>query len=322
MTQYLENSDLNYNQIETTPSTLLCSCCLHGGASFILADREDVNKLLCAIRNDPNVHIYLRTAFDDVGARTKMYAETTPSQRKRDLDIFREMGSIPEVVRTAQVWTELLSEYIPHPKPICAPYLQESENWINCPNAEKDYYQVGLKELCQKRSEKEMSCAKSSSCEKMLKDEMLSVRAHHLLCMICFVGSIHSQEPLAEDNLYELWHRILNQPDLPILIEEGPGNCCVCPPCYAYNPNSGLCIISSSLRDRKKDLDVCSKLNIIPGQILSAKEIMQRIYRHIKNVNGICFFEERRGFEWRNCKTHMCGTYEKGLTIVTTALAF
>ena len=100
----------------------MCACCLHGGASCTPEDRERVEVLRDRIRKDSNVHIVLKTAFDEAGARTELYGQTRPAQRKRDLDILREMGATPEAVRTAQAWSELLQEYIPDPAPVCVPY--------------------------------------------------------------------------------------------------------------------------------------------------------------------------------------------------------
>ena len=61
---------------------------------------------------------------------------------------------------------------------------------------------------------------------------------------------------------------------------------------------------------------------MVPGDTLPAREILYRIYKNIANVNGICRFEERRGFEWRNCRTHEWGAFERGMRIVADALSF
>lgn len=322
MTRNYESSDLSRNLIDVRPGELLCACCMHGGASCTAEDPEKVACLLKRIRRDSNVHIVLKTAFDEAGARTELYNKTTPAQRKRDLDILREMGATPEAVRTAQAWSELLAEYIPNPGQVCAPHERQTTEWQNCSNAHSGFYEKGLGNLCLVREEREMSCAKESSCERLAKADIFSVRAHHFLCMICFVGGKCPNEPLQEDNLYELWQKILHEPDVPITVIEGPGNCIICPPCYAYNPESKLCFIAGSLRDRKKDLDVFSKLSMLPGDTLPAKDILYRIYKNIQNVDGICLFEERRGYEWRNCRTHCRGTFEKGMQIVADALSF
>lgn len=322
MKRGFESSDLSENRVEARPAELLCACCMHGGAACTAEDADRVACLRKRIREDSNVHVVLKTAFDEAGARTELYDQTTPAQRKRDLDILREMGATPETVRTAQAWSELLAEYIPDPAPICAPYERQTQDWQNCPNAHAGFYEKGLASLCLTRGDCEMACAKKSSCEMLEKADTFSVRAHHFLCMICFVGGKNPDEPLDEDNLYELWQKILREPDVPITVIEGPGDCIICPPCYAYNPESRLCFIAGSLRDRKKDLDVFSKISMVPGDTLPAREILYRIYKNIANVNGICRFEERRGFEWRNCRTHEWGAFERGMRIVADALSF
>ena len=322
MKRAFEASDLSENRVEARPAEFLCACCLHGGAACTQEDIERVARLRDRIRQDSNVHIVMKTAFDEAGARTELYEQTTPAQRKRDLDILREMGATPETVRTAQAWSELLEEYIPDNAQICAPYAHENADWRNCPNAKAGFYQKGLKSLCLTRGECEMACAKKTSCEMLEKAKTFSVRVHHFLCMICFVGGENPGEPLDEDNLYELWQKILREPEVPITMIEGPGDCIICPPCYAFDPESRLCFIAGSLRDRKKDLDVFSKISVVPGETLPAREILYRIYKNIPNVDGLCRFENRRCYEWRNCRTHEWGTFEKGMRIVADALAF
>lgn len=320
MKRDFEASDLAQNNTQARPGVLMCACCAQGGAPNTPEKKGEVQHLLQQIRADSNVHIKLRTAFDDAGARNEWYATLTPQQRKRDLDILHALGAIPEMVRTAQCWSEILEEYLPHPGPICAPYQTESSGWKNCPHAIEDYYAKGLKALCNVRSEKAMACSKAESCKALTQAQAVQVRSHHFLCTICFVGGTYADAPIPEDNLYELWDKIKQNPDLPVTVIEGPGECIICPPCYAFNPDNGLCFYSCSLRDRKKDLDVFAKLGIEPGETLPAREILRRIYITIKNVNGLCRFEERRGFEWRNCRTHPWGTFEKGMAIVAREL--
>jgi len=320
MGKNFEFSDLKENYIEIRPGVLLCAFCKNGGACLTAETDEEVAKVLDAVRIDSNIHIVLKTAFDEAGARTELYEKTTQSQRKRDLDILRGMGATPETVRTFQTWTELLREYIPKSDHICAPHQVETQDWKNCPNAQSDYYETGLKTFCSMRTDEDMVVAKKCSCHKIETAKTLSVRAHHFLCMICFVGGTHSNAPIDEDNLYEVWQRILKDPEIPVTVLEGPGECVICPPCYAFDTDSGLCSIACSLRDRKKDLDVFAKIGMIPGETHSAKEILQRIYKNIKNIEGLCAFEERRGFEWKSCFTHKMGTFERGMAIVAEKL--
>ena len=164
MKRGFESSDFSENRVEARPAELLCACCMHGGAACTAEDADRVACLRKRIREDSNVHVVLKTAFDEAGARTELYDQTTPAQRKRDLDILREMGATPETVRTAQAWSELLAEYIPDPALICAPYERQNQDWQNCPNAHAGFYEKGLASLCLTRGDCEMACAKKSSC--------------------------------------------------------------------------------------------------------------------------------------------------------------
>ena len=301
MKRGFEGSDLSENIIEARPGEFFCACCKNGGAECTAEDPEKVDALLKRIKEDQNVHVVFKTAFDDAGARTELYEKTTVAQRKRDLDILRDMGTIPESVRTAKIWAQLMEEYIPSCSKICAPFKEEHPGYKNCSNADKDFYAKGLKSLCPERDKCEKACVKESSCKALAEAKAFSIRAHHLMCIICHRGGSAPDSPLIEDNLYEAWLKIVENHDIPITVIEGPGNCVICPPCYAFNKNTGLCFVSCSLRDRKRDTDVFSILGIQPGDTLPAREIYRRICKHIKNVKGICHFEERRGFEWKNC---------------------
>ena len=322
MKRGFEASDLMENCIEARPSELLCACCMHGGAECTAENPEKVAALLKRIREDGNVHIVLKSAFDDCGARTELYEKTTPLQRKRDLDIMREMGAIPESVRTARFWQELLKEYIPHNEHICAPFETESEHWYNCSQANSECYENGVKTLCVNRDKTEKACVKESSCKALMASDHLTVRAHHFMCMICFLGGNNPNEPLVEDNLYELWQKILENPEIPVTVIEGPGDCVICPPCHAFNTESRLCIYPCSLRDRKKDIEVFAKLNMIPGDTIPAREMLWRIYKNIKRVDGICRFEERRVYEWKNCRPLTDESFVRGMRTVVKELHF
>jgi len=322
MKREYEASDLSVNMIEARPGELLCAHCKFAGAGCPMEDPEKVQSLVDAIRKNHQVHIKLRTAFDDVGGRTELYDKTTPSQRRRDLEILRLMGVVPESIRTAFMWTRLLDEYLPDVSKVCAPNEVPSELWPNCPHAHEDYYEKGRKTLCPMRSACEMARDKVTSCKMIEEADHLVIRAHHLLCMTCYIGGSRYGEPLKEDNLYEVWKKIEENPDIPITLIEGPGDCMVCPPCYGYDPESKLCFVGCSLRDRKKDLESFARLGVHPGTTLPAREILRRYNERVKTVDGVCRYEERRGFDWKNCRPHTDPCYPKGRKIIAETLGF
>lgn len=322
MKREYEASDLSVNMIEARPGELLCAHCKFAGAGCPLENEERVQELVDAICKDSQVHIKLRTAFDDVGGRTDLYDKTTPSQRRRDLEILRLMGEVPESIRTAFVWTRLLDEYLPDVSKVCAPNEVPSEVWPNCPNANADYYVKGRATLCPTRDTVVMACDKESSCKMIEESNHLTVRAHHLMCMTGFLARTDRDKPLAVDNLYEIWQKIVENPLIPITLIEGPGDCMVCPPCYGYNPESKLCFMQCSLRDRKKDLEVFARLGLKPGDTLPARELLYLYYKKIKSVDGICRFEERRGYDWRNCRSMEDTSYQTGMEYIAETLGF
>ena len=86
-----------------------------------------------------------------------------------------------------------------------------------------------------------MKASKQKSCLEIEKSDRIIIRPHHLLCVICFIGGENNNIPLAEDNLFEIWDKMRNNPNIPVTIVEGPGECMVCPPCHSFVPERGIC---------------------------------------------------------------------------------
>ena len=316
----IESSSLPAQPEAVTPQQLLCACCCKGGGTVPPCCAEGAERLVLIAGNAPDSHIKLVTAFDEAGARNHRFDAMKPQERKRDLDILQKLGLTPETVKTPRVLYELIAQRIPEPGPICGQCARETDTWRNCPLAACEYYAKGLKSILPKRSVEEMRSAKERSCACLHAAAELSVRAHHLLCMLCFAGSGTELAPLEEDNLFELLQKILENPQIPIVLREGAGECIVCPPCHAFDEASGLCVTSPSLRDRRKDLAVLERLALDPGDRIPAKDLLARIAQEIPNVSGICLFEQETAFEWSNCQTLAEDTYEKGLAYVCQAL--
>ena len=97
----------------------------------------------------------------------------------------------------------------------------------------------------------------------------LDIRPYQLLCLVCRQGC------RSEAAAYCHASR---------LNENGP--CMVCPPCNAYHASSNQCIGGSGmgLRDDKKDLDTLRRLGLRYGDVLSARELLQRLYHTIHST--------------------------------------
>lgn len=127
------------------------------------------------------------------------------------------------------------------------------------------------------------------------------------------MGREDNDKPILEDNLYEAWMKFRNNPDIPVTIIEGPGDCCICTPCHSFVPERGICVCPCHLRDRKKDLDTMVALGLNPGDTLSARELYKRIYKKIPHCRLVCGYDKDTNFEWTRCGGSFSGQYERGL---------
>ena len=162
-------------------------------------------------------------------------------------------------------------------------------------------------------TEKTAAMKKISSCNEIAAADRLIVRAHHMLCIICFIGGDNNGQPMAASNEYEVWQKIKNNPDIPVTMTEGAGDCCLCPPCNNYIPSRGVCVAPGCLRDRKKSLDTLLALGMSPGDTLPAREIIKRICERIPDASVICAFNPDTSREWTTCGAAHSGRYKKGL---------
>lgn len=259
---------------------------------------------LCAIKKDPQIHIRLVTSFDEMGARTEMFYQQSVIERKRDLDVLQKLGLSPGDTRIARDLYEVINERIKNVKDICAYGGNYSDKWPPCPLAKEDYFQKGAEGLNKLKDKEKMSYWKEISCKEIEQADKIIIRTHHLLCIFCYIGTDFpggKYLPLEEDNLYEVWVKMRENPDIPVTIIEGPGDCMVCPPCHGFDNERKLCYVGCHLRDRKKDTDTLQKLDLLPGETLSARELVERIYEKIPDNKDICTYEYQAIPQWRNC---------------------
>jgi len=305
-----EASDLNENCVELEPRLLLCINCKRGGGD--VPECEKVSSVIGRIKDDPELHIRMTGAFDEIGARTEFFYEQMPADRRKDLHVLQRLGLCYGDTRTARDLFYRLNQEIKTLEGICS-YEKSCTSWPECHLARKDNYVIGNKVLDQAQPVNEMEKAKMISCKSIAKTDKIIIRAHHLLCIVCYVGGENNDVPLPEDNLYEAWTKMSQEPDIPVTIVEGPGECCICPPCHSYVEKRGICVASCHLRDRKKDLDTCLALGITPGVTLSARELYKRIYDRIPHAGVICSYEKDTSYEWQTCGSAYSGRYEEGL---------
>lgn len=307
-----ELSTREQNAITLLPQHLLCMRCLHGGGNAEFMKKNNLGEKLRMIQENPDIHVTLVAAFDEVGAKTPLYFAQTPEERKRDLDVLQKLGLVPGDTRTARDLLYRVEQKIPSLDGVCIYHTDYEGVWTECALAHEGYYEK-CGAITALRTQEEMRAHKIPSCKELENTNQIVIRPHHLLCTICYIGNDKNDIPLDEDNLYEMWVKIRENPDIPVLLTDGPGDCMICPPCHAFCPERGTCVAACHLRDRKKDLDTMLRLGLRPGDVLPARELITRIYRSISTTDGICAYGPNTAPEWEACLSVAIKKFEKGI---------
>ncbi|HOX05365.1 MAG TPA: hypothetical protein PK280_03105 [Planctomycetota bacterium] len=302
---------------------LLCAVCARGGCRTPPPGRVAIDRLLkfmwaypfapLRVLGDVDVarahylHAYEGRSSRDLpegfAARSADHA-----WRRKDLEVCRVLGIVPGTEITAYHAYATLFARQPTLEGICRTGSRPSTDWPECPHARRGCYEKiagepranlhrqyelgeklagrGLWAMVRPRSRRDMHGAKRRSARFILEEaERLYIRPSHCLCILCNTVDDPGREPLAEDNLVELFRRMTREPEVPVTLSEG---CCmVCDACNVYHAGEHLCYhahIKSSLRD----LMVLERLGLPPGATLPARELYRRIYERIGGLKEIC----------------------------------
>lgn len=306
----IERSHLETNRVDICPGDLLCIRCLNGGGDAPCAKEKGLFKLWERFKNNPQTHVTVRTSFDDMGSRTDMYYTQNIYDRKRDIDVCRILGIVPGDTRIARDLFEQINREIKDIEEICG---GNGGKWQACPVASTGAFAKGSEGFNKFESTEDMEVRKKASCAEIEKAEVLKVRCHHFLCLFCYIGGFADKGyPPVSDNLMEVWKKINENPDIEVEILEGAGGCMVCPPCAGFDNDYRMCYAGCHLRDRKKDLEVMKRIDVMPGDCLPAKEIIRRVMELDSNF-GICHFDKETAYQFKNCGSRE--TFDKGREI-------
>lgn len=131
----------------------------------------------------------------------------------------------------------------------------------------------------------------------------MKIRAHHLLCMQGFQGYGYSED--FSKNMAEIIEILQNFPEHEIEIVAGTDSICTCCP---YNIN-GKCQESHGANDKIISMDrkVLEKLDIFPGSVFKAEEILKitnkklKTYHDVKEICGDCRWGEKCLWYLKKC---------------------
>lgn len=327
--------------INVRPYQVMCLICRLGKKQDTpYYFEKELNALQEAIKADLNQPLLLRCNVESTFRFQNPGTELdTPEGElfnlRRDLTILQRLGLTPGSAFPATDLIRLFVNALPECADVCGALPDHAETWQGCKFATSGNYERGLADVLSAlggiRPKSERVACKQKTAPQMYEHEILEIRPHHLLCMICFLNGkkLEELQPIAEDHLYEALEICQKNPDTPIKLVAGP--CMICPPCHGYDPVSGTCsaAFGMGLRDQKKDLDTLRRLGLKYGDIVSVSKIYNMIFDKIENFTMICGFTtaRRTGPAWTICsgendmegrkcfyKGKSCGLHIPGVT--------
>ncbi len=305
-----------FRSIDIRPYQMLCLVCRQGRRSEAEAYYHEsrLNEIQAAVRANPIVPLTARCNTDTVFHYQNPGREyDTPEGEMyndlRDLTVLQRIGAVPGSTLPAIDFFGSILDAIPTNRGICGYPEAEAPGWPRCRFADSENYErgvaLGIGSIIPGRTPDEKETVKKESANACCLANRLRIRPHHLLCMTCFHAgrSGETLAPIQEDNLFECIYAMQRNPNIMVELIHGP--CMVCPPCSSYHAASNLCIGGKSmgLRDDKKDLDTLRRLGLRYGDVVPARDLLQRLYRTVKNTTDICGHGDgkERSREWRVC---------------------
>ncbi len=133
----------------------------------------------------------------------------------------------------------------------------------------------------------------------------LTVRPYHLLCLVCALGA---GETMTDPRLRALRETVAEQPDRPVALR------CYSADSFAYqDPGTADDSPESKEFNQRRDFEVLLRLNLAPGSMLPARQLLARVWQTISTVDGICAFEPVSSPAWRGCTHAHSGYFAQGL---------
>lgn len=301
------------DKLTVRPYHLLCAVCHAAGCRNVPAGDGTVEVIIRAVKARPTAPLELavdeditlvpaRDVFEgalrddrDIARRREDFVD-----RYKDTETCRRLGVRLNTVHPAFEIVKWLFANIETLEGICFWNDPGSEKWPECPHARLDSVKkmrapregrgedldgVGENIFLPVRTKAEMRRVKEESAAATYRAERLYIRSHHLFCIMCVYGDGKRTDPLEDDNLYELFVMMRDNPDIPVTLIEG---CCdVCPPCPAYYAPGNLCMHSHT-RDQFKDLKTFQMLGLAPGDTLPARELWRLVYERFATTAEVC----------------------------------
>lgn len=133
----------------------------------------------------------------------------------------------------------------------------------------------------------------------------LTVRPYQFLCVVCALGEDDAGP--RDARLAELLRTIRSDPDMPVALRCNAGD-----EFHYQDPGTGDDTPEGAEFNRKRDMDILMRLDLVPGAILPARVLLGRLLKAIPSVTGICGYDTVTSEAWRGCSRAKSGYYEKG----------
>ncbi len=141
----------------------------------------------------------------------------------------------------------------------------------------------------------------------------LAVRPYELLCTLCYRGE--AEGAAVPPRIAMILEAVRTQPQQPITVTCNAGDI------YGYQePSADEAPGGRSEYQRKRDLDVLQRLDLLPGSTFPARVLFMRLLKTIPSVAGLCSYETTTGPAWAGCPRATGGSYERACEEGITAL--
>ena len=132
----------------------------------------------------------------------------------------------------------------------------------------------------------------------------LTLRPYQALCAVCSLGGEGSGPK--DERLAEILEAVRESPDMPITLRCNVGDV------FLYqDPGTEDDTPEGAEYNRRRDLDILLRLNLVPGVTVTARILFNRLLDRITTVAGICGYDTVTADAWRGCPKANSGCYER-----------
>ena len=141
----------------------------------------------------------------------------------------------------------------------------------------------------------------------------MTLRPYQALCAACSLGEDDSAPK--DEKLKEILDAVRESPDMPITLRCDVGDVFL-----FQDPGTQDDTPEGAEFNRRRDLDILLKLNLVPGVTVTARILFNRLLDRIETVSGICGYDTVTSDAWKGCPKAKSGCYEKAREKGITAI--